>query len=432
MDGQPDDALSTLPRVRRQVALLVVLALAGGWICWMLAGFHMSRGGGRGVFQLVCRTTGAGCERVLASSWSMLPGSVPTALAGLAYFATLALWYLLVGAARGRGRRWHLPVLLLQILAALLSILLLAVMLLQLRAACAWCLAAHAINLAMLVLAWRLWSAESRLVGERGWPPRRLGVAVLFLAVAVAALCLQTLGIVRLRRAVRAAGEEAERFRGDVDLLRYVFLRGRPVSIPLRPDDVVLGSSSAPHLVVVFSDFQCPACRSFAELFDRQVIPAFAGRLRLAYKHFPLDTECSPRLPRDFHPGACKAAYAAEAARQIGGAQAFRQMHQALFAQGRDGAHGGWSATARRAGVAGLDGVRLGERVAQGSGRDRVLEDVRLGYSLQLGEVPRVFLDGRRLEDWSNLDLWKLLLAAPAPVAPSTAESAPPAAATSR
>jgi protein-disulfide isomerase/uncharacterized membrane protein len=405
----------------KRVLFLILLALAGAWISLMLTNVHLSHGQSRSaVFRLVCRLSGGGCDQVLQSPWATLPGNIPLALLGLAYFSAIAVWYLLVGRTNRAGRSWFVPILGLQLAGGLASILLLGVMFAQMRALCGWCALTHVINLVLLGLAWKLW----REPGAAGpaWPPARLGVAALLLAVAVAGLWMQWLGNRQLRARADSAREEVERFRGDADLMRYLYSRTPPRAIPIRSDEAVLGSGSAPHTVVVFSDFQCPGCQEFAAFFKREILPSLGGRVRLVYKHFPLDNECNRKLPRAFHPSACEAAYAAEAARELGGPEAFWKMHDALFERPADVAEGRW---AELAAAAGLNGAAIGERVARQSHLGRIEEDIRLGFGLKLDATPGVFVDGRRLEDWADLDLWKAILEAP----PATPQQGPATAA---
>jgi protein-disulfide isomerase/uncharacterized membrane protein len=395
-----------------RVVFLVFLALVGAWISLMLTNVHLSHGQSRSaVFRLVCKISGGGCEQVLESPWATLPGNIPLALLGLAYFSAIAVWYLVVGRANRAGRSWFVPIFVLQLAGGLVSLLLLALMLAQMRALCGWCALVHGINLVLLGVAWKLWPRERSPVGGPAWPPARLGAAALLLVVAVAGLWMQWLGNRQLQTRARSAREEVERYRGDADLMRYLYSRNRPQVIPIRSDEAVLGSGSAPHTVVVFSDFQCPGCQDFAAFFEREVLPSLGGRLRLVYKHFPLDTDCNPKLPRAFHANACEAAHAAEAARELGGPQGFWKMHHALFESPAEVTEGRW---AELASSAGLDGAAVAERVARRTQRDRIAEDVRLGYALKLNETPSVFVDGRLLEDWTNLDLWKAILATPA------------------
>ena len=53
---------------------------------------------------------------------------------------------------------------------------------------------------------------------------------------------------------------------------------------------ILRGSSEAPVRVVVFIDFQCPACAEFAKTAQAQIKSEFVdtGKIRLAFQDFPL------------------------------------------------------------------------------------------------------------------------------------------------
>ena len=91
--------------------------------------------------------------------------------------------------------------------------------------------------------------------------------------------------------------------------------------------DHVLGSREAPVAVVEYGDFECPNCKQAATAV-KIMLMRFAGHVRFAYRHFPLEGT-HPRA----HPHALQAALAAEAA----GAQGmFWSMHDLLFANQRE------------------------------------------------------------------------------------------------
>ena len=103
-------------------------------------------------------------------------------------------------------------------------------------------------------------------------------------------------------------------------------------------EGAVIGAAGAPVQLVVFSDFQCPYCRQFAES-ARAVLARYPGRVRLVFRHRPID---------DLHPHATRAAQAAICADQVG---RFEGMHDALFgAQDSIGALP-WTQFALRAGI---------------------------------------------------------------------------------
>lgn len=83
-------------------------------------------------------------------------------------------------------------------------------------------------------------------------------------------------------------------------------------------DAPVRGKATAPVTVVMFSDFECPYCRE-GYLNLRELERRYEGKVRIAYKAFPLD----------FHSGALPAAIAARTAQAAG---RFWEFHDALYA----------------------------------------------------------------------------------------------------
>jgi protein-disulfide isomerase len=90
------------------------------------------------------------------------------------------------------------------------------------------------------------------------------------------------------------------------------------LAVPVDAVDHALGPAHAPVTIVEYGDFECPNCKQAAPAV-RLVLERFAARVRLVFRHFPLE---------EVHPHALHAALAAEAA----GAQGkFWQMHDLLF-----------------------------------------------------------------------------------------------------
>jgi protein-disulfide isomerase len=88
--------------------------------------------------------------------------------------------------------------------------------------------------------------------------------------------------------------------------------------VPVSDVDHVLGSAHAAVTIVEYGDFECPNCKQAAPT-AKQLLGRFADRVRLVFRHFPLE---------EVHPHALLAAQAAEAA----GAQGkFWPMHDLLF-----------------------------------------------------------------------------------------------------
>src|ERR1700682_1114455 len=90
------------------------------------------------------------------------------------------------------------------------------------------------------------------------------------------------------------------------------------LAVPVGAADHILGASHAPVTVVEYGDFECPNCKQAAPAV-KLLLERFPGRVRLVYRHFPLE---------QVHPHALHAALAAEAA---AGQEKFWPMHDLLF-----------------------------------------------------------------------------------------------------
>ena len=88
--------------------------------------------------------------------------------------------------------------------------------------------------------------------------------------------------------------------------------------LPVKP------APGAKVTVVMFLDWQCPACR-MAELSYSGVFADFEKRMPGAVvvqlKDYPLNMRCNPNVPVEMHPAACEAAVAVRLAREHGTAQ---------------------------------------------------------------------------------------------------------------
>ncbi|KKQ77955.1 MAG: hypothetical protein UT00_C0003G0030 [Parcubacteria group bacterium GW2011_GWA1_38_7] len=86
----------------------------------------------------------------------------------------------------------------------------------------------------------------------------------------------------------------------------------------VHPLDNIKGNASSTVVVMEYSDFQCPACRSYYPIM-KELMVEFGDRVTFVYRHFPLI---------GIHPNAEFAARAAEAAGKQG---KFWEMHDLLF-----------------------------------------------------------------------------------------------------
>lgn len=91
------------------------------------------------------------------------------------------------------------------------------------------------------------------------------------------------------------------------------------LAVPVSAADHALGADHAPVTVVEYGDFECPNCKNAVPAV-KMLLADYASRVRVVYRHFPLEEP---------HPHALAAAEASEAAAQQG---KFWEMHELLFA----------------------------------------------------------------------------------------------------
>lgn len=96
--------------------------------------------------------------------------------------------------------------------------------------------------------------------------------------------------------------------------------------------DKTLGKLDSKVKIVMYSDFQCPACSGFSFYFSevyKNIIEKYGeGSISLTFKHFPLIS---------IHPNALLSAYSSEAAANQG---KFWEMHDILFERQNEWANG--------------------------------------------------------------------------------------------
>lgn len=418
----------------------VALAALGWYVSLQLL---LISGGRRTADPLVAAACGdaehGGCASVLAAPNAYIPFGreagalrLPVAALGMAYFAAVGLWYLLIGPPTHPRRAWHLLIGALVLVGAWQSLAYIGIMALELRRWCGGCLLAHALNGGLLVLTLLAW--PWRRPAAPTWPHPG-GRLVLATAIAAGLAGLVHLALVYVNVAgnvLRQRTAEYAAVLNDPEFVLWDHRRQAPAALPLAADEVFAGPPGAASTVVVFGDFHCTACRKAEEVLA-DVLARHPGAVRIAHRHCPQDPACNPdpKYRAGGHPGACQAARAAEAARIVGGAAAYLRYRDLLFERqallpARPEARQSAAERSRLADWAaeiGLDRTAFERAMGSDAAAARVQADVQLARELGLSAMPVIYLDGRRLRNWSRSETWDVLLgAAAAPAAqPATA-----------
>ena len=341
---------------------------------------------------------GASCDETLRSEWAVQLG-LPLAGWGLVYYGTLGA-LLLIEWSVGEESEATLGALVLGLVAAVLSVALLVVMLAGLTPFCPLCAVAHVVNLALVYPLKRLTGRSAAqlvkavaagvhycLGGKAANPGLARWRLVGFFSAALVAVVLYQW--VYVEYALRAFSAEAA---FDPEETLELFERIRPVDIFYDSDDAQLGDAQGAIRLVVFSDFECPACTEFARTL-RGLRERFGDRLHVVFKHFPLSSTCNPLVRTDLHGNACEAAWAAEAARRQ---NRFWVFHDTLFEARLSTSDIALETLARQAG---LDLARFRADRRLQSVRDKVQSNTDQGIRLGVDGTPGVYLNGRRVYD---------------------------------
>ncbi len=81
----------------------------------------------------------------------------------------------------------------------------------------------------------------------------------------------------------------------------------------------------APIYIVEFGDFLCSDCLFLFQQMQR-LKTEFAGKMNVAFQHFPLEAKCNDVVEKDKHPGACELAYITSY-----DSTRFEQIHDEIF-----------------------------------------------------------------------------------------------------
>ncbi len=167
-------------------------------------------------------------------------------------------------------------------------------------------------------------------------------------------------------------------------------------TIPVDADRAV-GSPSPTVEVVLFVSLQ----DDNAAALDARLRALATQRndLRYSVRHFPADPACNPAVSRRIHPLACRMARMIEAAAIVAGPRAAVDLTRWTLANHRSYSDAGVREL--------LDAIPADTKAAfalrdSPDATTAVARDVELARSLNLAQVPALFVNGRRLPRWTD------------------------------
>ncbi|MDI6717948.1 MAG: thioredoxin domain-containing protein [Patescibacteria group bacterium] len=167
---------------------------------------------------------------------------------------------------------------------------------------------------------------------------------------------------------------------------------------PVAADDYYKGPENAKITLVEYSDFQCPACATFASML-KKLQADFPNDLKIVYRHFPLPN----------HKWAMAAAEAAEAAEEQG---KFWEMNYAIFDN-----QAMWSnsddTVSEFLSLAQLFKLDIAQfKVDAGSDkvRQKIEKNLTSGQRNKINATPTFFLNGNQIKNPNNYEDFKKLI----------------------
>lgn len=160
--------------------------------------------------------------------------------------------------------------------------------------------------------------------------------------------------------------------------------------------DWVRGNPQAPKVVVEFSDFQCPACKTFEPLVV-QAQQELGDQMVLVYKQFPLTS---------IHQNSQLAAQAAEAAGLQG---KFWEMHDLLFKNQNSWApeQDPTATFTQYAQELALNTTQFSSDLTSESVKQSISEDQSVGNQLGVNSTPTFYVNGNKLPNVNSYQDFK-------------------------
>lgn len=195
--------------------------------------------------------------------------------------------------------------------------------------------------------------------------------------------CLRSRGCRHSRQGASLAASwvasGASAFEVSLKLARYYGSFREPRAALQVDERLCLGSSKAPVTLVVFADFECPACARASPILEA-FAKERADTVRLCHSPYPLSS---------IHPHAAAAAQAALWARDQG---RFWEMHDALYEHQHDLATPALVALAERLG---LPGASLRKALEAGTYAPELERSIAQGLGARIRSTPTLFINGR-------------------------------------
>jgi protein-disulfide isomerase/uncharacterized membrane protein len=263
-----------------------------------------------------------------------------------------------------------------------LSLYLAGISLFVIKSFCLLCASLYAVNIGLLVCAIALGRGSATMTARR-------------FAYGVAGYVILAAGIGWSQSRATASIDPAQLLAEqnlstiDADFVRYY--NSRPQVTLRGAERHTEGPPQALLTISEFVDFRCPQCARARETLS-QFQQSNPDKVRVIFRHYPLDQACNSALSQQVHPSACAGAFAAECAGEQG---KFWEYADLLFADQKQYTRQDLQTYAR---TAGLDVERFTQCMNEGRTATLVKADVEEAERINVKATPTLVINGRMIE----------------------------------
>ncbi len=357
-----------------------------------------------GLTDAVCNINSSfNCDEIANSAYSEI-FNIPVAIFGLGYF--VAMFALAMTAKISKKYQDATQSYFAASLAALVGcVALFVISLTMVKVLCPTCLATYAVVILQVALTPILFKGHPELWKMKSWSKgslqNGLSTAALIVAVVVVGFNAFKSSFAPRKQMIpeevlqelKKGGETAEKSNFNPNISQTV----NEIKIDRSPysgygEDFRFGANDAKVVVVEFSDFQCPACKGLSEVVKQfKNSPSIQG-VQFVFKNYPLDMNCNPKIEREMHKFACKAALIGRCAGQAG---KFWEFHDMVFEKQSD------LSDATLFSIAEKLGIHKKDAEACLNSKDlltKIRDDISAADKLGVDGTPTIFINGRRYQ----------------------------------
>jgi len=379
---------------RWQFPVAVVLSVLGLGLSLYLTWqhLHVLRTGAASI----CNFGGAwNCDVVSSGPYSEL-FEIPVSFLGMLFYA-LSLAVGILGMLRASyARATHGLLFVLGSVSVLCSLALFGISAFVLRAFCLFCVGLYIVSLGLFFAVLpgafstvRELASLGRLLRERGM--LLLVFGCLFGAMGSMLLIRQ---IVTSQKTANAVLQAA--------LSKQNQVLAQEVNLPplVTADAPSQGNPNAKVTIVEVSDFECPYCQKAAGTVA-ELQKLYPDKLRVVFRHFPLDPSCNPLMTKKVHDRACGAAKAALCAHKQ---NKFWEMAHKLFDSGAE------DETLPLAKELGLQEGVFSACLQDPKTNAAIVEDIQLAHKYGVRGVPVLFVNGKPIKGAQPIETYRTLI----------------------